>query len=448
MRTSLILIALVCMFSLMTTFVSQTKSQNSLIEFVPAQLIFESEEGFPIASGRTILERTLVLKDISGRGFSNITLISTSWYELNSSEKISPENVHFDQSNFSIPAGGFHETIVTLEVPSVKHGTYRGYILVLTDNNETLHVDATLLAHRSAFVTAVIFSIVLLLVLFVFWLLLQENGYMKIRLIASIAIITIELLLVMTATPFGPELSSILVTAIFSPLIAYLISILKAERDFSKQIDLASHDYRKRMIERESDIIGSLIGELTTHVAAFAANDWPRPRELPEKVWEKSEKVGLISDIHTQWLAKYYHYVPLYNRCVGIIGESSRKNTEKETSRKVDAGEKSFTEVKKAFAAVETLLYHMLTYDLGSLQQKYLARQTVLFPYHMSLLLRETLGRFGIIRNGEEIDKHVYSDTSSKRFNLKMGMSFNACYAQLEGRLSSLLNSLEKSSAT
>ena len=282
-----------------------------------------------------------------------------------------------------------------------------------------------------------VYFAVLVIVITAFWILLRREGKNEIRLIIALILILCGLVLVDHTKPFGPEFNTLLVTSLFLPLIAYVIDVLRVKRDFWKRVDETSYDYRKRMVEQESDLIGSLIGELTTHAAAFTANDWPDPQGLSEKGWKGSQKVGLVSDIHTNWLAKYYHYVPRYNRIVRVIRRSTK------TADSFKDIKDSFAKVKQAYLETETTLYHTLVYDLGLLQQTYLARPAVKFPIHMSVLLKEKLRKLGIIKKGEEIGDHIYSDTNAKKFTLSIGKSFNVSYAHLEINMKLVLKAIE-----
>lgn len=262
------------------------------------------------------------------------------------------------------------------------------------------------------------------IVLLVFWILLGGKYEDKRRLAISFGLIIFGLFLTI-ASPFSRELNSVMIAVLFSPLIAYIIGFLKANKKFSDEIDKASQEYRWKQVERESDIIGELLGELSTHAAAFKSYGI---REIGFEKWNKSFKVGLISDIHTFLVARYYYFVPMYNN---IVEDLSKLMEQEEVNKLKDCSE-SFAEVKKAFFETETSIYHTLIYDLGLLQQKYLSRPTVQFPLHMNLLLRKRLKTFGILEKGHEIAAvNVFSQENLERFNRKMGKHLNSCYANM-----------------
>jgi len=213
-----------------------------------------------------------------------------------------------------------------------------------------------------------------------------------------------------------------------SPLIAYIIGILKERQKFWNEVDKVSHDYRRKLVEQESQIIGELLGELSTHAATFKSYG---VQEIDAGKWSKSFKVGLISDIHTLLIARYYYFVSLFNGVVKNLKELVQKGGANSKPRVADCL-KSFSEIKKALFEAETAVFHTLIYDLGMLQQKYLARPTVKFPIHMSLLLRKRLEGFGILSESKSLETDIiFSDTNLERFNRKMVKHLNVCFATL-----------------
>jgi len=264
--------------------------------------------------------------------------------------------------------------------------------------------------------------------LLVFWILLSGKYEDKRRLSVSLFLTIIGLVLTTVISPFSKELNTLIIGALFSPLIAYIIGILKDKQKFWSEVDKISHDYRRRLVEQESQIIGELLGELSTHTAAFKSYGI---QEIVAEKWNTSFKVGLISDIHTLLIARYYYFVPLFNGIVKDLDELVKKGQINRKAGNTDCL-KRFSELKKAFLETETAVFHTLIYDLGLLQQKYLARPTVEFPIHMSFLLRKRLERFGILKESETLQAaQIFSETNLERFNRKMVAHLNWCFAIL-----------------
>jgi len=269
------------------------------------------------------------------------------------------------------------------------------------------------------------------IVLIVFWILLGGKYEDKRRLCVSLILVMIGLPLTI-ASPYNKELNAVMIGALFSPLLAYIIGFLRANKKLSDEVDRASHDYRWKQVERQSNIIGELLGELSTHAAAFKSYGI---QEVEVEKWNSSFKVGLISDIHTLSVARYYYFVPIYNRIVEDLG----KLMEQYDVDKMKDCSNSFSEVKIAFLETETAIFHTLIYDLGLLQQKYLARPTVEFPLHMDFLLRRRLERFGILKSTGDVKAvNIFSDVNLERFNLKMVAHLNFCYANMGIKLKAI----------
>lgn len=279
------------------------------------------------------------------------------------------------------------------------------------------------------------------IILIVFRILLGGKYEEKWRLSISLFLTIFGLVLTAVISPFSKEYNNLLIGALFSPLIAYIISILKDKQKFSTEVDKVSHGYRRKLVEQESQIIGELLGELSTHAAAFKSYGI---QEIRAEKWNASFKVGLISDIHTLLIARYYYFVPLYNRIVKDLNELVEKSGTGGKTGNADCL-KSFSEIKKAFLKTETAIFHTLIYDLGLLQQNYLARPTVEFPIHMSLLLRKRLERFGILKEGETLKNgRIFSDKNLERFNLKMVTHINSRFATLALKFKDMEKNLRK----
>lgn len=281
--------------------------------------------------------------------------------------------------------------------------------------------------------------LIISLTLLVFRILLGGKYEEKWRLYVSLLLTIIGLVLTTLISPFIKELNTLIIGALFTPLIAYIISILKDKQKFWTERDKASHDYRRRLVEQESQIIGELLGELSTHAAAFKSYG---TQEIEAKKWDASFKVGLISDIHTLLIARYYYFVPPFNNIVKDLNELVEKSKTKGEAMNKDCL-KNFLELKKAFLYTETAIFHALIYDLGLLQQNYLARPTVEFPIHMSFLLKKRLESFGVLKKSENLTE-IFSGENLERFNWKMVKHLNLRFATLALKLKEMDKSLRK----
>jgi hypothetical protein len=269
-------------------------------------------------------------------------------------------------------------------------------------------------------------------VLLVFELLLSGKHEDKRRLYVSLLLVVVGSILTTVFSPLSKEWNTLIIGAFLTPLVAYLIDFLRDKREFSNQKDKLSYEYRCQQVERESNIIGELLGELSTHAAALKSYGF---QEIGDEKWRASFKTGLISDIQTLSVARYYYFVPMYNRAAKDLDDLRKKHD----ANKIQSCLDSFVEVKSAFLETETAIFLTLIYDLGLLQHSYLARPTVEFPLHMSILLKRQLERFEILKEDEEIElDKLFSDNSSEKFNKLMVKHLNACYATVGLKLKEL----------
>lgn len=263
-----------------------------------------------------------------------------------------------------------------------------------------------------------------LIILIVFWILLAGKYEDRKRLLISLSLIMFGVVLTFIS-PYSEELNTLFVVALYSPLIVYIYEFLKSNKKASDEFDKLSHNYRRTQVEKQSNLIGELLGELSTHASALKSYGI---QELETKKWDASFKVGLISDIHTLSIARYYHLVHVFNRIIKDVNGLKKKYPLKNFEDRL----KSLSEVKKTFFITETAVFHCLLYDLGLLQQNYLARPTVEFPLHMDLLLRKRLENFGILKNNDNPKKvNIFNKENLEKFNLKMGAHLNYYFAKL-----------------
>lgn len=274
-----------------------------------------------------------------------------------------------------------------------------------------------------------------LIVLFAFGLLLGRKESKR-SLVLALVLIIVASILTTRFSPVSKEWNTLIIAAFLTPIFAYLIDFLRDKQKFSAEKDKLSWEYRCQQVERESNIIGELLGELSTHAAAFKSSD---PQEIVSDRWKNSFKSGLISDIYTLSVARYYHYVPTYNNVVAkyaLLLERKDANELKD----LKAG---FEELKGVFLEAESAIYLTLVYDLGMLQQNYLARPTVEFPVHMNLMLKKLLEKYRIIEKDSKIDPaSVFSPSSSERFNKETVIHLNVCYAKMGISLKSMIKKI------
>jgi hypothetical protein len=420
-----------------------TAKATDYSSFVPNKITFIGDKG--LFNQEMNLERTLSILG-NNTAIANVTLVCSSLYGVNMSGSIPSVDISFSRNNFDVSNGTIEDVNVNLRISDQKAGVYEGHLFVLFDTSKVAEIDLQLVLNENSMLKLITSYLVIATVVFIFsltvFVLLLRKWSETQNLVASSTLIGIGIFLVLFLSPLVATANLALIATLFSPLIGYIISILNTRRDFQKKMQDLSYDYRDRMVQEDSKIIRAIIGELTIHYASFNADDWPEPSGIPDEVWKKSDKVGIIADIHTNFLARYYRYVPVYNQSVAKLLELSKNRADIQISLKKD-----FEEVRKIFCEMETHLYLTLAYDLGLLQQRFLAKELVSFPMHMTELLRIQLTNFKIIAGAArytQIDREAYSEENASKFTTQMGKLFNYTYARAEISIRSLQNKLEK----
>ena len=398
----------------------------------PSTLSFKSERAiFQQQDKPVFVQRTLIITNTNNSEAEKVTLVSSNFDSTGLSKSLSSEYVSFTENNFTLQPLESKQIVVKIDVSSLEIGSYRGYIVTTLEGSESTTTVCDLFITQSSWVNYSILSILFVIVFIAYWLLLKKNSNTLFPII-SFFLVFIGLVLLLLTVPFGDMINTILVTIVVSPIIAFLISLLTTKRDFTKSIDDTTHAYRKTMIENESEMLGRLMGELSTHYAEFSASDWPYPQKLMDKVWSDSYKTKLISDTHITLLAQYYYYVPIYNEVIESIGKIGKCQP-----TKLDTQKENFNQIKASYQAAETVLYNALMYDLGLLQQSYLNRPNVQFPLHTQKTFQEALVRYGILRKGEKIHKKIYFKQNPGIFNRETVRDFGLSYRQMESDLNS-----------
>ena len=122
-----------------------------------------------------------------------------------------------------------------------------------------------------------------------------------------------------------------------------MISFVKDKRTERLEKEKASRTIRNTGIEKDIELLRSIIGELSTHCASFNPHLYQKEFEfkkntyskgryqttafdhcyrilfnksgsLSRKIWDGSRKQGLVADLPILELEKYYDFMEFYNR--------------------------------------------------------------------------------------------------------------------------------------
>lgn len=436
--TARVLFGLVIICLVFALPISIAQSTDKSESFVPEKIVFVGEKSlFAVFNDEAVLERTLNIIAENDTNLENVTLIASPLYSMTSGDSIPNERIHFSRTDVNVLAGSTEKVTVQIKVSNQKAGTYEGYAFALYGTNNVARIDLELVLKENSAIGLLTVLVVMIIFITTFYILRYCKLTKKKNFIMSLALLSLGTGLIFTSSPFDSTINLALTSLLITPLIGYVVSILNYERDFRKKRQDLSYDYRNKMVQEDSQIIRSIIGELTIHYASYNADDWPRPSKISDEMWKKSDKVGIVSDTHASLLARYYRYLPLYNECVAKLLELGGTHADKLKTLKKD-----FAQIRDYFCEAETYLYNTLIYDLRLLQQTYLAEELVSFPIHTSELLRLQLIGFGIVERNANIDYRAFSEDNASKFTTKISKLFNDVYARIEISLDSFLAKL------
>jgi len=176
---------------------------------------------------------------------------------------------------------------------------------------------------------------------------------------------------------------------VVTPFLTYVISFVKDKRTERLEQEKASRKIRNDGIEKDIELLRSIMGEISTHCASFNPHLYQKEFEfkkqndstgkdprtalddcykilfnksgiLSRKVWDNSRKQGLVADLPILELEKYYDFLEFYNRYYSraLTLLTGNKNTNIKPSEietdKFDFA--SFQAFREAYADLEKVL--------------------------------------------------------------------------------------------
>jgi len=155
---------------------------------------------------------------------------------------------------------------------------------------------------------------------------------------------------------FG-DISSAIYTAISTlfvvPFLGYVVNYVNDQRKNWNETLKTSRETMNKGINKDIEIIRNLIGEFAAHYSSFKPNlyeetvlnpdktstSWRKSEIvtssrilyqetdlLPRKIWEENRREGMIINIPTLRLEKYYAFVELYNRYYSCALKLAKSN--------------------------------------------------------------------------------------------------------------------------
>ena len=217
---------------------------------------------------------------------------------------------------------------------------------------------------------------------------------------------------------FG-EASNVITTILIAPFLAYAIGIVKDLRSERLEKEKVSRGIRDKGIEKDLELIRNLIGEMGTHCASFKPNFYEKKAKmetvdlleeksyilynktglLAKKVWEESCRQGVVADIHTLHLEKYYDFIPIYNqfyyKAMNIEKEKGTNGLSVYTENDKKFL-KNFKILRKEYGELQEVLFVYLSYILELYSKTTLTPMKLEYPRITRTLLKKLIG-YGIL---------------------------------------------------
>lgn len=411
--------------------ISITKAQDTVYPLVALssnEISFYGKEGSDIVS-YDLRVIGLVDKDVT------VKLSSATLYDNKSSNSITLEASEVPEK----VKKNIEQTItLELNIAGKKPGTYKGAIIATaqtTDNITTTNIPVTAKIEEDTpwyipigeaslvIVTIVLIGVALGIPENTEKFLWGRKVYSKRPWVIILGIIVVSLWLVsLVSTDIG-EPSNMVTTVLVTPFILYVISYVKDKRTERLEKEKVSRTVQNEGIKEDVNLIRSLIGELSSHCASF--NPYyceiklgiPPTNYVTEKqvvyhssgiisgeVWKDNRKQGIVADIHTLYLEKYYDFVPKYNHLYRMARYLIQNPKKIKSPNTLQGFLSLFDEFREKFGELEKILFVYLSYILELWSRTRLSPMKVNYPRISRTLLNKLID-YEILKPGLQIEE-------------------------------------------
>lgn len=390
------------------------------------ELTFYGEEGNDVLS----FSLTVV-----GLVDENVTVKLSSAVLYDNSSKNSVELGATEASN-AVKKNEEQTIIVNLNVTATKAGTYKGAVIVTAET--TQNITATIVPVTAKIVEVaqwyypigqwglVFITLSLIGAALIFpenkkkniW---KFNVVSKMSWVVIFGISAVSLWLVSLVISGIGEPSNMVTTVLVTPFVLYVINCVKDKRTERLEKEKISRKIQNEGSKKDIELIRSLLGELSTHCASFTPFYCEEKLGLPpaqyvsnpevvyhsmgiisREVWDENRKQGIVANIHTLYLEKYYDFIPKYNR----LYRTARyilKNPNITPSPPRNFFD-LFDEFRKKYCNIEKILFVYLSYILELWSRTTLSPIKVDYP-RISRTLLYALIEYEILKPGTYIDE-------------------------------------------
>lgn len=449
-------------------FIAVAVAQDS----VPQLITLSTDElNFLGTEGVTNLSQTLRIVGI-GDEKVNVTLFSADLYDSSSGKTISFNEMNIVPDLFSLSRNEEKAVNIMLNTLGVSAGTYQGTILVTatttTTITETKIKVITKIKIENPWISQWGPLIATLIVIAIALNLPEEKKerkflnrardflnthYSKKFFLVFLGMLSVFLWFLSLVTSSFGDPSNIISTILIGPFVGYVIYYVKDKREETKEKEKASRALLTGGIEKDIELLRNLLGETTSHFASFNSKYYHKSGLLSREAWDKSSKEGLISDIPTGRIAKYYGFVDLHNAYYSCVMKlSTEKDKNKSETSEASQLISLFEAFRKKYLDLETILFVNLSYDIGLFGATYLSPLPVGYP-RVSGTLVFKLKEYGVLKPSdyeendvsfknkieerdtnllEKICANIYRSENTSKILVEINEHFDQTYKELE----------------
>ena len=403
------------------------------------------------------LENTSLLRTFKVIGIKpgdiNVLVFSGELYDTSSGKTFCENKIEISESSFTLTQNEEKKVSVTLTTSDGDKGVYQGKLIVtaVDVNNPTnvtyleLIVSANIKIEEKMSLEEHISNkgIWLISALMLIGLSIEKpwaKDKSKPFKIVSLGILAGLIYIIMLVNPEPGDTNSATYTAIstifIAPLIGYAIKYVNDERQNWNETLKTARKIKTDGINKDVEIIRNLIGEFACHYSSLEPNlyeeshyeETPPPDKIvtfsrvlyqetgsiPDEYWKENRRDGMISNIPTLYLEKYYDFIGLYNKyyscAIKLTKDENYKITFKLEDKKYVVDSivnddlkddifpfiREFENFRTCMSNLETVLYVYLLYNLGLISTSYLSPLKVEFPRVNRALLAKLI-EYGVL---------------------------------------------------
>lgn len=318
--------------------------------------------------------------------------------------------------------------------------------------------------------------------------LFKKHLITKEKLVISTGIFAILVWALILITSSFDTLKTTLSTILIAPFILFITGYVNFKRDERKERRKVATEIRNKGIEKDLDFLRGIIGETSNHFASLQSKYYNEKGSLSRKKWDDSSTQGVIIDIPTGRLAKYYRYTELHNKhysCILEMGLLKGKTVESWIKEQLNKPQNSdfdleqivrdlntprlalpsqvdkekfalvcrFEQFRQTYEKLEQAIWSNLIFQIGSLGEAYLepleidfprlSRGLLLYLVEKGVLTNKSLAKLPTYPLKEKIEKLdpdllkdllkvIYGSDMRQKIELMVTKDFDDTYEKLE----------------